>query len=562
DHRPTQPVKSSGLRDRVLRHEQKMQILRREVEAIDCDCDHDDEKTGKNPAANATTPEPRLSRQSSALREASPSAKKRGQHKDHVRIFSSVRVEPPLTTAGVTWRYDRLRGLGWLNPLECRAIEDEQQQLYRPKRACVWEREVLPHNEYNVILPHHLGAHHRPDDGLQVLRGAIVHVITRTERPSAASFSVFLWRAFHVEFCRGSLPFFNLDTRSGLFFMRDSRGLNIIRAGLLGLALALVASTLSGCGPCCCRGSWSTAVQGQWSDEGVRLEDPTELVALARQLKLRRKTLTTTFQTTTELLTTTTPSTSPAAAPGTTSATPASTELPTTASGSRWSSGILNQVSRIATGPPRSEVRPNLYDEPSYTTTPLSTTMAASTTTPPLSTRAYYSTTPQQTTQTSSSTTPQQTIETSSSTTLQQTTETSHSTTPPYTTRSAYRPRRRPYPATRPGRGVMNSHGRVTTAEPMSHYRPGRRKSRKEPPSIRWSGLSDTPQPGDNQECSIEDGEYSAVLRKSLVNARGCFRATLQLQCGPMGTRSVSLKIMRRETFWKAAFRTMYVRQI
>ncbi|KAF4699111.1 Atp5c1p, partial [Perkinsus olseni] len=100
DHRPTQPVKSSGLRDRVLRHEQKMQILRREVEAIDCDCDHDDEKTGKNPAANVTTPVPRLSRQSSALREASPTAKKGGQHKDHVRIFSSVRVEPPLTTAG------------------------------------------------------------------------------------------------------------------------------------------------------------------------------------------------------------------------------------------------------------------------------------------------------------------------------------------------------------------------------------------------------------------------------------------------------------------------------
>ncbi|KAF4729964.1 hypothetical protein FOZ63_000441 [Perkinsus olseni] len=96
----------------------------------------------------------------------------------------------------------------------------------------------------------------------------------------------------------------------------------------------------------------------------------------------------------------------------------------------------------------------------------------------------------------------------------------------------------------------------------MSHYRPGRRKSRREPPSTRWSGLSDTPRPGDDQECRIEDGEYSAVLRKSLVNARGCFRATLQLQCGPMGTRTVSLKIMRRETFWKTAFRTMYVRQI
>ncbi|KAF4715159.1 hypothetical protein FOZ62_013898 [Perkinsus olseni] len=332
--------------------------------------------------------------------------------------------------------------------------------------------------------------------------------------------------------------------------MRDSRGLNIIRAGLLGLALALVASTLSGCGPCCCRGSWSTAVQDQWSDKGVRLEDPTELVYLARQLKLRRKTLTTTLHTTTEFLTTTTASTSPAAAPGTTSAAAASTELPTTASGSRWSSGILNQVKRVTTGPPRTEVRPNLYDEPSYTTTPLSTTMASSTTTPPLSTRAYYSTTPQQTTETSSSTTPRQT------------TEASYTTTPPYTTRSAYRPRRRPYPATRPGRGVMNSHGRVTTAEPMSHYRPGERKSRREPPSTRWSGLSDTPRPGDDQECRIEDGEYSAVLRKSLVNARGCFRATLQLQCGPMGTRSVSLKIMRRETFWKAAFRTMYVRQI
>ncbi|KAF4750424.1 hypothetical protein FOZ63_006293, partial [Perkinsus olseni] len=224
---------------------------------------------------------------------------------------------------------------------------------------------------------------------------------------------------------------------SGLFFMRDSRGLNIIRAGLLGLALALVASTLSGCGPCCCRGSWSTAVQDQWSDKGVRLEDPTELVYLARQLKLRRKTLTTTLHTTTEFLTTTTASTSPAAAPGTTSAAAASTELPTTASGSRWSSGILNQVKRVTTGPPRTEVRPNLYDEPSYTTTPLSTTMASSTTTPPLSTRAYYSTTPQQTTETSSSTTPRQT------------TEASYTTTPPYTTRSAYRPRRRPYPATR-----------------------------------------------------------------------------------------------------------------
>ncbi|KAF4697133.1 hypothetical protein FOZ60_011804 [Perkinsus olseni] len=214
--------------------------------------------------------------------------------------------------------------------------------------------------------------------------------------------------------------------------MRDSRGLNIIRAGLLGLALALVASTLSGCGPCCCRGSWSTAVQDQWSDKGVRLEDPTELVSLARQLKLRRKTLTTTLHTTTELLTTTTPSTSPAAAPGTTSAAAASTELPTTASGSRWSSGILNQ--------------------------------------------AWPKEVPQ-----------------------------------------------------------------GTAVNPM---------------------VRDTPRPGDNQECRIEDGEYSAVLRKSLVNARGCFRATLQLQCGPMGTRSVSLKIMRRETFWKAAFRTMYVRQI
>ncbi|KAF4711222.1 hypothetical protein FOZ62_025898, partial [Perkinsus olseni] len=279
-------------------------------------------------------------------------------------------------------------------------------------------------------------------------------------------------------------------------------------------------------------------LQDQSSDEGVRLEDPTELVSLARQLKLRRKTLTTTLQTMTELLTTTTPSTSPAAAPGTTSATPASTELPTTASGSRWYSGILNQVSRITTGPPRSEVRPNLYDEPSYTKAPVSTTMAPSTTTPPLSTRTYYSTTPQQTTETSSSTTPQQTTETSSSTTPQQTTQTSYSTTPQQTTEASY-----------------------STTPPYT-TRPGRRKPRREPPSTRWSGLSDTPRPGDNQECRIEDGEYSAVLRKSLVNARGCFRATLQLQCGPMGTRTVSLKIMRRETFWKTAFRNMYVRQI
>ncbi|KAF4754590.1 hypothetical protein FOZ62_017911 [Perkinsus olseni] len=380
--------------------------------------------------------------------------------------------------------------------------------------------------------------------------------------------------------------------------MRDSRVPSIIRAGLLGLALGLTSSTLSGCGPCCCRGSWDTAVHGRSSDESVRLEDPTELVSLGRQLKLRRKSPSTTIVTTTELLTSASPSTSPTTALRTAPVTVASTELPTTASGSRWSSGILNQVSRITTGPPRSEVRPNLYDEPSYTTTPLAATTAPSTTAPPLSTRAfystipqqttetyysttpqqttetYYSTAPQQTTETSSSTTPQQTTETyysttpqqttetSSSTTPQQTTETHYSTTPPYTTRSAYRPRRRPYPTTRPGRGVMNSRGRVTTAEPLSHYRPGRRKSRREPPSTRWSGLSDTPRPGDNQECKIEDGKYSAVLRKSLVNARGCFRATLQLQCGSMGTRSVSLKIMRRETFWKTAFRTMYVRQI
>ncbi|KAF4699110.1 hypothetical protein FOZ62_019144 [Perkinsus olseni] len=338
--------------------------------------------------------------------------------------------------------------------------------------------------------------------------------------------------------CHTEKPRSTSFLQQGLFFMRDSRGLNIIRAGLLGLALALAASTLSGCGPCCCRGSWSTAVQDQWSDEGVRLEDPSELVSLARQLKLRRKTLTTTLQMTTEFLTTTTASTSRAAAPGTISGAAASTELPTTTAGSRWSSAILNQASRITTGPPRPEVRPNLYDEPSYTTTPLAITQAASRTKPPSSTRAYYRTTPQQTTQTSSSTTPQQTTQTSSSTTLQQTTETSSSTTPQQTTEASY-----------------------STTPPYT-TRPGRRKSRREPPSTRWSGLSDTPRPGDDQECRIEDGEYSAVLRKSLVNARGCFRATLQLQCGPMGTRTVSLKIMRRETFWKTAFRTMYVRQI
>ncbi|KAF4707080.1 hypothetical protein FOZ63_005593, partial [Perkinsus olseni] len=360
--------------------------------------------------------------------------------------------------------------------------------------------------------------------------------------------------------------------------MRDSRVPSIIRAGLLGLALGLTSSTLSGCGPCCCRGSWDTAVHGRSSDESVRLEDPTELVSLGRQLKLRRKSPSTTIVTTTELLTSASPSTSPTTALRTAPVTVASTELPTTASGSRWSSGILNQVSRITTGPPRSEVRPNLYDEPSYTTTPLAATTAPSTTAPPLSTRAfystipqqttetyysttpqqttetYYSTAPQQTTETSSSTTPQQTTETyysttpqqttetSSSTTPQQTTETHYSTTPPYTTRSAYRPRRRPYPTTRPGRGAWPKEvPERTTVNPMV-----------------W----DTPRPGDNQECKIEDGKYSAVLRKSLVNARGCFRATLQLQCGSMGTRSVSLKIMRRETFWKTAFRTMYVRQI
>lgn len=48
DPRPTQPVQTSGLRDRVLRHQQKMQILKREVEAVDCDCDGADKKGGKS----------------------------------------------------------------------------------------------------------------------------------------------------------------------------------------------------------------------------------------------------------------------------------------------------------------------------------------------------------------------------------------------------------------------------------------------------------------------------------------------------------------------------------
>ncbi|EEQ98118.1 hypothetical protein Pmar_PMAR002396 [Perkinsus marinus ATCC 50983] len=78
----SQPEKTSELRDRVLRHQQKMEILKREVEAIDCDCD--DKKTGEAEMPKTTE-----------KTTASPPTPKKQNHNGRVRISDSVKLEPP-----------------------------------------------------------------------------------------------------------------------------------------------------------------------------------------------------------------------------------------------------------------------------------------------------------------------------------------------------------------------------------------------------------------------------------------------------------------------------------
>ncbi|KAF4668882.1 Atp5c1p [Perkinsus chesapeaki] len=108
EHHPTVPIETSELRDRVLRHQQRMRILERKVEEIDCDCDEDDKKGSTSSdraplnscpyprtifvAPSNSTASPQLSRQSSTLNEPPPSA-------DPVRRSSSLNLEPPMPIA-------------------------------------------------------------------------------------------------------------------------------------------------------------------------------------------------------------------------------------------------------------------------------------------------------------------------------------------------------------------------------------------------------------------------------------------------------------------------------